>query len=287
MISIFAFSFSPRDGDRGFPVLVLEEGPVFISEDPVTLDEFISSLKALHSMDALPKKLWDLKIMAEGGWVHLTLWDGGEVQLTRDNFIEAIRTSIQNLKAVLNNKPVRMEWLKFKLKPPSHEVLEMFSEPEDIMDEYEVQVYGSTYVLEAFVNLEGYVEELKLLRAFVADGKLPAEEWRVKWNVDGEIKRLSSKGVKKPEDRGLLRELAGLKKLSAGAAPPFVRFTLSTYDPFEVLYAADSGKGEFLLAFVLYSGMAVKVPKNALLRAIDEAIKDAEKELKRVKLSGR
>ncbi len=90
--------------------------------------------------------------------------DGGEVQLTRDNFIEAIRTSIQNLKAVLNNKPVRMEWLRFKLKPPSHEVLEMFSEPEDIMDEYEVQVYGSTYVLEAFVNLEGYVEELKLLR---------------------------------------------------------------------------------------------------------------------------
>ncbi|WP_367884035.1 hypothetical protein [Thermococcus sp. JCM 11816] len=32
------------------------------------------------------------------------------------------------------------------------------------MDEYEVQVYGSTYVLEAFVNLEGYVEELKLLK---------------------------------------------------------------------------------------------------------------------------
>ncbi|WP_054839506.1 hypothetical protein [Thermococcus sp. JCM 11816] len=97
------------------------------------------------------------------------------------------------------------------------------------------------------------------------------------------------KGAKKPEDRGgLLRELAGLKKLSAGAAPPFVRFTLSTYDPpFEVLYAADSGKGEFLLAFVLYSGMAVKVPKNVFLRAIDEAIKDAEKELKRVKLSGR
>ncbi|WP_367884034.1 hypothetical protein [Thermococcus sp. JCM 11816] len=59
-------------------MLVLEEGgPVFISEDPVTLDEFISSLKALHSMDALPKKLWDLKIMAEGGWVHLTLrWWG-------------------------------------------------------------------------------------------------------------------------------------------------------------------------------------------------------------------
>ncbi len=89
----------------------------------------------------------------------------GEVQLTRDNFIEAIRTSIQNLKAVLNNKPVRMGgWLRFKLKPPSHEVLEMFGEPEDIMDEYEVQVYGSTYVLEAFVNLEGYVEELKLLK---------------------------------------------------------------------------------------------------------------------------
>ncbi|NJE01959.1 hypothetical protein E3E42_08650 [Thermococcus sp. JdF3] len=287
MISIFAFSFFPQDGDRGFPVLVLGDGPVFISEDPVALDEFMSSLKALQSMDVFPKKLWDLKIRAEGGRVCLTFRGGREVQVTRKKLVETIRTSIQNLKAVLNNKPVRMEWLRFKLKPPSHEVLEMFGEPEDIMDEYEVQVYGSTYILEAFVNLEGYVKELKLLKAFVADGKLPAEEWRVKRNVDGEIKRLSSKGAKKPEDRGLLCELAGLKKLSAGAAPPFVRFTLSTYDPFEVLYAADSGKGEFLLAFVLYSGMAVKVPKNVLLRAIDEAIKDAEKELERVKLPGR
>ncbi|AEH24234.1 hypothetical protein [Pyrococcus yayanosii] len=179
-----------------------------------------------------------------------------------------------------------MEWLRFKLKPPSTEVLEMFGEPEDVMDEYEVQVYGSTYILEAFVNLEGYVKELKLLKAFVADGKLPAEEWRVKRNVDGEIKRLSSKRAEKPEDRGLLRELAGLKKLSAGAAPPFVRFTLSTYDPFEVLYAAKLEK-DFLLAFVLYSGMAVKVPKNVLLRAIDEAIKDTEKELERIKLPKR
>ncbi|WP_245612383.1 hypothetical protein [Palaeococcus ferrophilus] len=268
-------------------MLVLEDGPLFISEDPVPLDDFISSLKALQSTEVLPKKLWDLKIMAEGGWVYLTLRDGREVQVTPKDLVETIRTSIQNLEAVLNNKPVRMGWLRFKLKPPSHEVLEMFGEPEDIMDEYEVQVYGSTYVLEAFVNLEGYVEELKLLKAFVVDGKLPAEVWRVKWNVDCEIKRLSSKGAKKPEDKGLLRELTGLKKLSAGAAPPFVRFTLSTYDPLEVLYAADSGKDEFLLAFVLYSGMAVKVPKNVLLRAIDEAIKDAEKELERVKLLGR
>ncbi|QDA31168.1 hypothetical protein FH039_05550 [Thermococcus indicus] len=284
---MITFSFFPQDGNRGFPVLVLGDGPVFISEDPVALDEFMSPLKALQSNDVPPKKLWDMEIRAEGGWVCLTLQGGREVQVTRKKLVETIRTSIQNLEAVLHNKPVRMEWLRFKLKPPSPEVLEMLGEPEDIMDEYEVQVYGSTYVLEAFVNLEGYVEELKLLKAFVADGKLPGERWRVKRNVDGEIKRLSSKGAKKPEDRGLLRELAGLKKLSAGAAPPFVRFTLSTYDPFEVLYAADSGKGEFLLAFVLYSGMAVKVPKDVLIRAIDEAIKDAEKELERVKLPGR
>ncbi|WP_258083524.1 hypothetical protein [Thermococcus thermotolerans] len=263
-------------------MLVLEDGPVFISEDPVVLDEFMGSLKTLQSMENPPERLWNLKVRVEGGMVCLTLPDGRGVQVARKKLVETIRTSIQNLKAVLTNKPVRMEWLRFKLKPPSHEVLEMFGEPEGIMDEYEVQVYVSTYVLEAFVNLKGYVEELALLKGFVADGKLPGERWRVKRNVDGEIKRLSSKGAKKPEDRGLLRELAGLKKLSAGAAPPFVRFTLSTYDPFEVLYAADSGKGEFLLAFVLYSGMAVKVPKDVLLRAIDEAIKDAEKELKKL-----
>ncbi|WP_227738750.1 hypothetical protein [Thermococcus eurythermalis] len=71
---------------------------------------------------------------------------------------------------------MRMEWLRFKLKLPSPEVLEMPGEREDVMDEYEVQVYGSTYVLEAFVNLEGYVEELKLLKDFVADGKLPGKK---------------------------------------------------------------------------------------------------------------
>lgn len=189
------------------------------------------------------------------------------------------------MKAVLHGKSVRMEWLRFKLKLPSPEMLEMFGEPEDVMDEYEVQVYGSTYVLEAFVNLEGYVEELKLLKDFVADGKLPGERWRVKWDLDGEIKGLSSSGLKRPEDRGLLRELAGIKKLSAGAVPPFVRFTLSTYDPFEVIYAAKSGEDEFLLAFVLYSFTALRVPKKVLLKAVNDAIRDAEREFER--LTGR
>nr|WP_206204548.1 hypothetical protein [Thermococcus sp. 21S7] len=267
--------------------MVLGDGPVFISEDPVALDEFMSSLKALQSMDVLPKKLWGLKIRAEGEWVCLTLRGGREIQVTHKKLVETIRTSLQNMKAVLNSEPVQMEWLRFKLKPPSPEVLEMFGEPEGVMDEYEVQVYGSTYILEAFVNLEGYVEELKLLKAFVADGKLPPEGWRVKWDVNGEIKRLSSRGLKKPEDRGLLRELRRLKKLSAGAVPPFVRFTLSTYDPFEVLYAAKSGEDEFLLAFVLYSGVVIKVRRDVLLKAVDEAIRDAERELERVKLPGR
>ncbi|WP_237698686.1 hypothetical protein [Pyrococcus yayanosii] len=83
VISIFAFSFFPQDGDRGFPMLVLGDRPVFISETPVTLDEFMSSLKALQSMDAFPKKLWDLKIRVEGEWVCLTLRSGREVQVTR------------------------------------------------------------------------------------------------------------------------------------------------------------------------------------------------------------
>lgn len=58
------------------------------------------------------------------------------------------------------------------------------------------------YVLEVFVNFEGYVEEFKFFKVFVVDGKLFVEEWWVKWNVDGEIKRLFFKGVKKLEDRG-------------------------------------------------------------------------------------
>ncbi|WP_232473286.1 hypothetical protein [Thermococcus thioreducens] len=263
-------------------MLVLEDGPVFISETPVTLDEFMSSLKALQSMENLPGRLWDLRIRAEGRGFCLILPDGREMQTSLSKFDRTVRKSLENVQEVLNNKPVRMEWLRFKLKPPSPEVLEMFGEPEDVMDEYEIQVYGSTYILEAFVNLEGYVKELKLLKAFVADENLPGEKWRIKWDIDGEIKRLSSREAQKPERLGLLQELTGLKKLSTGAVPPFVRFTLSTYDPFEVLYAAKLEK-DFLLAFVLYSGMAVKVPKNVLLRAIDEAIRDAERELERLK----
>ena len=205
-----SFSFFLRDGDRGFPVLVLEDGPVFISEDPVPLGEFMSSLKALQSMENPSERPWGLKVRAEGGTVCLTLPDGRGVRVARKKLVETIRDSLKNLEAVLKGKPVRMEWLRFRLKPPSPKVLEMLGEPEGVMDEYEVQVYGSTYVLEAFVNLEGYVEELKELRDFVADGKLPGERWRVKGDLDGEIKGLSSSGLKRPEDRGLLRELGGL-----------------------------------------------------------------------------
>lgn len=280
--AIFTFSFFFRDGNRGFPVLVLKDGSVFISEDPMTLDEFIGSLKALQSMENPPERLGNLKITARGKMICLILLDGRKIQITRKKLGEIIQTSLQNMEAVLHGKPVRVEWLRFKLKPPSPEELEMLGEPEDVMDEYEVQVYGSTYVLEAFVNLKGYIEELKLLKGFVADGKLPGERWRVRWNVDSEIKRLSSHKSRGPEEEGLLSELRRLKKLSAGAAPPFVRFTLSTYDPLEVLYAANSGKDEFLLAFVLYSGVVIKVRRDVLLRALDEAIKDAEKELEKL-----
>lgn len=60
-------------------MLVFEEGLVFISEDLVMLDEFISFLKVFYLMDVFLKKFWDFKIMVEGGWVYLIFWDGGEV----------------------------------------------------------------------------------------------------------------------------------------------------------------------------------------------------------------
>lgn len=90
---MITFSFFLQDGDRGFPVLVLEDGPVFISEDPVVLDEFMSSLKALQSMENPPERLWDLKIRAEGGRVCLTLPDGGKVHVTRKKLSGIVQTS--------------------------------------------------------------------------------------------------------------------------------------------------------------------------------------------------
>lgn len=141
--------------------------------------------------------------------------------------------------------------------------------------------------MEVFVNFEGYVEEFKFFKVFVVDGKLFVEEWWVKWNVDGEIKRLFFKGVKKLEDRGFFCELVGFKKFLVGVVFFFVCFIFLIYDFFEVFYVVDFGKGEFLLVFVLYFGMVVKVLKNVFLRVIDEVIKDVEKEFKRVKLFGR
>lgn len=44
-------------------MLVFEEGLVFISEDLVMLDEFISFLKVFYLMDVFLKKFWDFKIM--------------------------------------------------------------------------------------------------------------------------------------------------------------------------------------------------------------------------------
>lgn len=79
----------------------------------------------------------------------------------------------------------------------------------------------------------------------------------------------------------------GFKKFLVGVVFFFVCFIFLIYDFFEVFYVVDFGKGEFLLVFVLYFGMVVKVLKNVFLRVIDEVIKDVEKEFKRVKLFGR
>lgn len=77
------------------------------------------------------------------------------------------------------------------------------------------------------------------------------------------------------------KELLALVRLASCATPPFVRFTLGTYDPLEIVYASSIGD-TVVLFFVAWAKITVKVPKSVLLGAIDEAIREAEKELEKL-----
>ncbi len=78
--------------------------------------------------------------------------------------------------------------------------------------------------------------------------------------------------------QGLGKELSALVRLASCATPPFVRFTFGTYDPLEIIYTSNIDD-TVVLFFVAWARITVKVPKDVLLKAIDEALREAEKEL--------
>ncbi|MBO8174871.1 MAG: hypothetical protein H0Z18_06390 [Thermococcus sp.] len=82
-----------------------------------------------------------------------------------------------------------------------------------------------------------------------------------------------------PTKAGSGKGFISLSELASCINPPFVRFTLGTYDPLEIIYVSNLGDSVALF-FVAWAKITIKVSKEVLLRALDEAIKDAKKNSK-------
>ncbi|WP_297074292.1 hypothetical protein [Thermococcus sp.] len=203
-----------------------------------------------------------LKIVRNGEHVTIKLSGGRDFRVPVREFTKNLQRTIKNISFIMQRKPVEMEYLRFRLLRPG----EFWDRSdESYLNEYDVEIYGDVYVLNATVNLKDYIDDLKELKEFIEKGKLPKEWWRVVWDP-AQLKR------------GLGKELLALVRLASCATPPFVRFTLGTYDPLEIIYASNIGD-TVVLFFVAWAKITVKVPKEVLLKAIDGAIREAEKEL--------
>ena len=265
-MAYLSFYFTAEE--EGFPVLITAEETIFLTDEPVPVQEFMGVLERLADLKG-SGDVFRLKIVKNSEHVTIKLPDGRDFQVPAREFTKNIQHTIKNMSSIMQKKPVEVEHLRFRLLRPS----EFWNKcDENYLNEYDVEIYGDVYILNATINLEDYIEDLKELKEFINKGKLPKEEWRVVWDP-AQLKQ------------GLEKALSTLVRSSSAIYPPFVRFTLGTYDPLEVIYASSIG-GTVFLFFVAWAKITVKVPKDVILRAIDEAIKDAKKELERVKLLG-
>ncbi|MDV3104564.1 hypothetical protein [Thermococcus waiotapuensis] len=247
--------------DEGFPILITAAETVFLTDEPVPVQEFMEVLERLAKLKG-SGDFFGLKIVRTGEHVTIKLPDGRDFRIPVRGFNKNIQRTIKNISFVIQRKPVDVEYLRFRLFRPG----EFWDEGEEsYLNEYDIEVYGDVYVLNATINLKDYIDDLKELKEFIEKGKLPKEEWRVVWNP-AQLKQDLEKA---------LSTLVGSASLTH---PPFVRFTLGTYDPLEIIYASSIGD-TVVLFFVAGAKITVKVSKNVLLRAIDEAIEEAEKEL--------
>ena len=254
-----SFYFTAEDG--GFPVLITAEETIFLTDEPVSVQEFMEALERLAELES-SGDVFRLKIARYGEHVTIKLPDGRDFRIPVREFTKNLQRTIKNMGFILQRKPVEVEHLRFRLLRPG----EFWDEgDESYLDEYDVEIYGDVYILNATVNLKDYIDDLKELKEFIENGKLPKEEWRVVWDP-AQLKQ------------GLEKALSTLVGSASPARPPFVRFTLGTYDPLEIIYASNIGD-MVVLFFVAWAKITVKVPKEVLLKAIDEAIREAEKEL--------
>lgn len=263
------FSFYFTTEEDGFPVLITAEEPIFITEEPIPVKEFINMLMGLVNLRTVSTDIFGLKIMKNGEYVKIRLPDGRNIQVSAGEFTKNVQHTIENIRRILQKRPVKVEHLKFRLLRPE----EFWSEgDESYLNEYDIEIYGDVYVLNATINLRDYLDDLGGLKEFIEEGKLPKEKWRVVWDI-AQLKQ------------GLEKALPTLVKSADCVSPPFVRFNLGTYDPLEIVYVSNLGDRAALF-FVAWAKIAIKVPKEVLLMALNDAIRDAEKELERLKLSG-
>lgn len=262
-------SFYFTSEEEGFPVLITAEEPLFLTDEPVPVQEFTEVLEILAELKG-SGDFFGLKLVENRGYVTIKLPDGRDFQIPVKEFTKNIQRTIENISRIMQKKPVEVEHLRFRLLRPD----EFWDESdESYLNEYDVEIYGDVYILNATINLKDYIDDLKELKEFIEKGKLPKEEWRVVCDPT-QLKQ------------GLEKALSTLVRLADLTRPPFVRFTLGTYDPLEIIYASSIGD-MVVLFFVSWAKITVKVSKGILLKALDEAIKDAETELKRINLLGR
>ena len=165
--------------EEGFPVLITAGETVFLTDEPVPVREFMEVLERLAGLKG-SGDFFGLKIARNGEYVTIKLPDGRDFQVPVREFTENIQRTIKNISFIMQRKPVEVEHLRFRFLRPG----EFWDESdESYLNEYDVEIYGDVYVLNATVNLKDYIDDLKELKEFIEKGKLPKEGWRVVWTL--------------------------------------------------------------------------------------------------------
>ena len=144
-----SFYFTAEEEE--FPVLITAREAIFLTDEHVSVQEFMEVLERLAELKG-SGDFFGLKIARNGEHVTIKLPDGRDFQIPFREFTKNLQHTIKNMSFIMQRKPVEVEYLRFKLLRPG----EFWDESdESYLNEYDMEVYGDVYVLNATVNLEG------------------------------------------------------------------------------------------------------------------------------------
>ena len=93
------FSFYFTTEEDGFPVLITAEEPIFITEEPIPVKEFMNMLMGLVNSRTVSTDIFKLKIMKNGEYIRIRLPDSRNIQVSAGEFTKNVQHTIEESRA--------------------------------------------------------------------------------------------------------------------------------------------------------------------------------------------